>query len=127
VIRDLVATGKPILGICLGHQMPALALGARTVKMANGHRGASHPIKNLVTGRVEITTRNHGFVVDSESLPDGLEPTHESLFDGTLAGLRARGKPVFSVQFHPEASPGPQDSHYLFRTFAKEMADRARA
>ena len=121
VIRELVATGKPIFGICLGHQMLALALGARTVKMANGHRGANHPIKNLDTGLVEITSQNHGFVVDGESLPASVTPTHVSLFDGTLAGLRVEGKPVFSVQFHPEASPGPQDSHYLFRAFAERM------
>ena len=121
VIRKLVATGKPVFGICLGHQMLALALGARTVKMANGHRGANHPIKNLDTGLVEITSQNHGFVVDAESLPASVAPTHVSLFDGTLAGLRVEGKPVFSVQFHPEASPGPQDSHYLFRAFAERM------
>ena len=121
VIRELVATGLPVFGICLGHQMLALALGARTVKMANGHRGANHPIKNLETGLVEITSQNHGFVVDRESLPPSVAPTHVSLFDGTLAGLRLEGKPVFSVQFHPEASPGPQDSHYLFRAFAERM------
>ena len=122
VIRELVAAGKPVFGICLGHQMLALALGARTVKMANGHRGANHPIKNLETGLVEITSQNHGFVVDGASLPASVAPTHVSLFDGTLAGLRVEGKPVFSVQFHPEASPGPQDSHYLFRAFAERMA-----
>ena len=121
VIRELIDTGKPVFGICLGHQMLALALGARTVKMANGHRGANHPIKNLDTGLVEITSQNHGFVVDRESLPASLEPTHVSLFDGTLAGLRLEGKPVFSVQFHPEASPGPRDSHYLFRSFAERI------
>ena len=121
VIRELVATGKPVFGICLGHQMLALALGARTVKMANGHRGANHPIKNLDTGLVEITSQNHGFVVDRESLPASVVPTHVSLFDGTLAGLRVEGKPVFSVQFHPEASPGPQDSHYLFHAFAEHL------
>ena len=125
VIRELVAAGKPVFGICLGHQMLALALGARTVKMANGHRGANHPIKNLETGLVEITSQNHGFVVDAESLPGSVAPTHVSLFDGTLAGLRVEGKPVFSVQFHPEASPGPQDSHYLFRAFAERMAAAA--
>ena len=127
VIRDLVAAGKPVFGICLGHQMLALALGARTVKMANGHRGANHPIKNLGTGLVEITSQNHGFVVDRESLPASVAPTHVSLFDGTLAGLRVEGKPVFSVQFHPEASPGPQDSHYLFRAFAERMTASARS
>ena len=123
VIRELVATGKPVFGICLGHQMLALALGARTMKMANGHRGANHPIRNLDTGLVEITSQNHGFVVDPASLPAAVSPTHVSLFDGTLAGLRVDEKPVFSVQFHPEASPGPQDSHYLFRAFAQHMDD----
>jgi carbamoyl-phosphate synthase small subunit len=121
VIRDLVETGKPVFGICLGHQMLALALGAKTVKMANGHRGANHPIKNLETGRVEITSQNHGFVVDADSLPAGVTATHVSLFDGTLAGLKMEGKPVFSVQYHPEASPGPQDSRYLFENFVAAM------
>jgi len=125
VIRELVESGKPVFGICLGHQMLALALGAKTAKMANGHRGANHPIKNLETGRVEITSQNHGFVVDTESLPAGVKPTHVSLFDGTLAGLRIEGKPVFSVQYHPEASPGPQDSRYLFEDFVKAMEAHA--
>ncbi len=125
VIRDLVASGKPVFGICLGHQMLSLALGAKTIKMANGHRGANHPIKNLETGKVEITSQNHGFVVDAMSLPAGVTSTHVSLFDGTLAGLKVDGKPVFSVQYHPEASPGPQDSRYLFENFvaAMEAAD----
>ena len=123
VIRKLVATGKPVFGICLGHQMLALALGARTRKMDIGHHGANHPIKNLDTGLVEITSQNHGFVVDETSLPAGMTPTHVSLFDGTLAGFRVAGKPVFSVQFHPEASPGPQDSHYLFRAFVAAMEE----
>ncbi|MDA0220960.1 MAG: glutamine-hydrolyzing carbamoyl-phosphate synthase small subunit [Proteobacteria bacterium] len=121
VIRDLVQTGKPIFGICLGHQMLGLALGARTIKMKNGHRGANHPIKNLETGLVEITSQNHGFVVDGDSLPDGLIATHRSLFDGTLAGMKMTNRPVFSVQYHPEASPGPQDSAYLFRQFTTAM------
>ncbi|MBC6440820.1 MAG: glutamine-hydrolyzing carbamoyl-phosphate synthase small subunit [Rhodospirillales bacterium] len=121
VIRDLVASGKPVFGICLGHQMLALALCADTTKMANGHRGANHPIKNLDTGRVEITSQNHGFVVDADSLPAGVSATHVSLFDGTLAGIRVDGKPIFSVQYHPEASPGPQDSRYLFEDFVKAM------
>ncbi len=125
VIREIVETGKPIFGICLGHQMLALALGAKTVKMANGHCGANHPIKNLETGRVEITSQNHGFVVDAKSLPSGVKATHVSLFDGTLAGLKVEGKPVFSVQYHPEASPGPQDSRYLFENFVKAMEGRA--
>jgi len=121
VIRELVGTGKPVFGICLGHQMLGLALGARTVKMKNGHRGANHPIKNLETGLVEITSQNHGFVVDGDSLPQGVVATHVSLFDGTLAGLRMTDKPVFSVQYHPEASPGPQDSSYLFGQFVQAM------
>ena len=118
VIRELIASGKPIFGICLGHQMLALALGAKTEKMHLGHRGANHPIKDLTTGKVEITSQNHGFVVNKDSLPDNIEITHFSLFDGTLAGIAMKNKPVFSVQYHPEASPGPQDSHYLFKRFA---------
>jgi carbamoyl-phosphate synthase small subunit len=121
VIRELLASGLPIFGICLGHQMLALALGARTVKMHLGHRGANHPVQNLESGRVEITSQNHGFVVLRESLPAGLEETHVSLFDGTLEGLRMVDRPVFSVQFHPEASPGPQDSHPLFEQFVNLM------
>ena len=103
----------------------ALALGAQTMKMANGHRGANHPIKNLETGTVEITSQNHGFVVDADSLPAGVSATHVSLFDGTLAGLKVEGKPVFSVQYHPEASPGPQDSRYLFENFVAAMEAHA--
>src|SRR5262245_14806559 len=121
VLRELLASGVPIFGICLGHQLLALALGARTVKMHLGHRGGNHPVQDLESGRVEITSQNHGFVVPRESLPDGLMETHTSLFDGTLEGLRAKGRPVFSVQFHPEASPGPQDSHPLFERFAALM------
>ena len=117
-IRKLVASGVPVFGICLGHQMMALALGAKTVKMEQGHHGANHPVKDLTTGKVEIVSMNHGFTVDRDSLPDGVEETHVSLFDGTNAGLGLRGKPVFSVQHHPEASPGPTDSLYLFQRFA---------
>jgi carbamoyl-phosphate synthase small subunit len=124
VLRDLVETGKPIFGICLGHQMLALALGGRTRKMDKGHRGANHPVKDQLTGNVEITSQNHGFVVDADSFPAGVEPTHTSLFDGSNEGLRVVGKPVFSVQHHPEASPGPQDSHYLFDRFVDFMAER---
>jgi carbamoyl-phosphate synthase small subunit len=121
VIQQLLATGKPLFGICLGHQMLALALGARTGKMHHGHRGANHPVKDLETGKVEITSQNHGFVVLPDSLPAGVVQTHVSLFDGSLEGLRVAGKPVFSVQYHPEASPGPQDSHYLFQRFVDLM------
>jgi carbamoyl-phosphate synthase small subunit len=124
VLRDLIETGKPVFGICLGHQMLALALGGRTRKMERGHRGANHPVQDKLTGKVEITSQNHGFVVDPDSLPDGVEPTHTSLFDGSNEGLRLVGKPVFSVQHHPEASPGPQDSHYLFERFVDFMSER---
>jgi carbamoyl-phosphate synthase small subunit len=117
VIRDILAARVPTFGICLGHQIMALALGARTKKMHMGHRGANHPVKDLVTDKVEITSQNHGFVVDADSLPKGVVATHLSLFDGTLEGLKLDGAPAFSVQYHPEASPGPQDSHYLFERF----------
>ncbi|HLI20176.1 MAG TPA: gamma-glutamyl-gamma-aminobutyrate hydrolase family protein, partial [Stellaceae bacterium] len=121
VIKELVASGKPLFGICLGHQLLALALGGKTKKMAIGHRGANHPVKDLLTGKVEITSQNHGFVVVAESLPQEAEATHVSLFDGSNEGLRLKDKPVFSVQYHPEASPGPQDSHYLFKRFTDAM------
>ncbi len=120
-IRTVLQTGKPVFGICLGHQMLALALGGRTEKMHQGHRGANHPVQDLTTGKVEITSQNHGFVVVPESLPAGVEVTHRSLFDGTLEGIAVTGQPVFSVQYHPEASPGPQDSHYLFARFTALM------
>jgi carbamoyl-phosphate synthase small subunit len=122
VLRQLMATDKPIFGICLGHQLLALALGARTRKMEIGHRGANHPVKDLATGKVEITSQNHGFVVLPETLPAGATVTHVSLFDGSNEGLRLENRPVFSVQYHPEASPGPQDSHYLFDRFVAMMA-----
>src|SRR5262249_5211635 len=112
VIRDLFATGKPVFGICLGHQLMALALGGKTRKMPIGHRGATPPVKDPETGKVEISSQTHGFGVVPESLPPGARPTHVSLFDGSKEGLRLEGKPVFSVQYHPEASPGPHDSHY---------------
>jgi len=121
VIKGLLEAGLPIFGICLGHQLLARALGAKTEKMHLGHRGANHPVKDLATGKVEITSQNHGFVVSRESLPDGVVETHKSLFDGSLEGLRVEGRPVFSVQYHPEASPGPQDSHYLFERFTALM------
>ena len=120
-VRTLIGSGKPIFGICLGHQILALALGASTAKMAIGHRGANHPVKDLETGKVEITSQNHGFAVLRESLPPGVVETHRSLFDGSVEGLRAEGRPIFSVQYHPEASPGPRDAHYLFRRFADMM------
>lgn len=121
MIQGVMDAGKPIFGICLGHQMLSLALGAKTYKMHMGHRGANQPVKDLETGTVEITSQNHGFCVDRDSLPDGVVETHTSLFDGTLEGIRVEGKPVFSVQHHPEASPGPHDSHYLFERFVKLM------
>lgn len=114
----------PVFGICLGHQMLALALGARTIKMNHGHHGANHPVKDLETGKVEITSMNHGFAVDSQTLPEGVAETHVSLFDGSNCGIRVTDRPVFSVQYHPEASPGPQDSYYLFERFAGAMAER---
>lgn len=123
-IKKLVESGLPLFGICLGHQMLALALGGKTVKMHQGHHGANHPVKDFTTGKVEIVSMNHGFAVDAKSLPEGVEETHISLFDGTNCGLRVKGKPVFSVQHHPEASPGPQDSHYLFRRFLNLIREK---
>jgi carbamoyl-phosphate synthase small subunit len=124
-IRKLVESGKPVFGICLGHQMLALAMGARTRKMDQGHHGANHPVKDLTTGKVEIVSMNHGFTVDRDSLPEQVMETHVSLFDGTNAGIALKDRPVFSVQHHPEASPGPKDSLYLFERFAALM-DAAR-
>ncbi len=116
-VRQVVDTGVPVFGICLGHQLLALALGAKTRKMHQGHHGANHPVKDHTTSKVEIVSMNHGFTVDRDTLPEGVEETHVSLFDGTNCGIHIKGQPVFSVQYHPEASPGPQDSHYLFRRF----------
>ena len=121
VIRDIIAKGIPTFGICLGHQMLGIALGAKTVKMHQGHHGANHPVKDLTTGKVEITSMNHGFAVDRATLPPDVTETHVSLFDGSNCGLALRDKPVFSVQYHPEASPGPHDSHYLFDRFVRLM------
>jgi carbamoyl-phosphate synthase small subunit len=120
-IRKLVDSGKPVFGICLGHQMLSLALGAKTIKMDQGHHGANHPVKDLETGKVEIVSMNHGFTVDRAGLPEAVQETHVSLFDGTNAGIRLKDRPVFSVQHHPEASPGPTDSLYLFDRFAALM------
>lgn len=121
MIKDLLAADMPIFGICLGHQMLALALGAKTVKMKHGHHGANHPVRETETGKVEITSMNHGFAVDRDSLPANVIETHISLFDGTNCGIRLKDKPVFSVQQHPEASPGPTDSYYLFERFLKAI------
>jgi carbamoyl-phosphate synthase small subunit len=128
MIRDVLdKTDLPVFGICLGHQMLALALGGKTVKMSHGHHGANHPVKDNDTGKVEITSMNHGFAVDGQSLPEGVIETHVSLFDGSNCGIRIEGRPVWSVQHHPEASPGPQDSYYLFERFATAMAERSKA
>ncbi len=124
VIQDLLKADLPIFGICLGHQMLALAVGAKTEKMHQGHHGANHPVKDHTTGKVEIVSMNHGFAVDSKSLPESVEETHVSLFDGSNCGIALKGKPVFSVQHHPEASPGPQDSHYLFRRFVNLIREK---
>jgi carbamoyl-phosphate synthase small subunit len=127
MIKGVLAADIPVFGICLGHQMLALALGARTIKMNHGHHGANHPVKDIDTNRVEITSMNHGFTVDSQTLPDGVRETHVSLFDGSNCGIAVIGKPVFSVQYHPEASPGPQDSYYLFERFAEAMRKKRTA
>jgi carbamoyl-phosphate synthase small subunit len=125
-IQGVIATGTPVFGICLGHQMLGLAVGATTVKMAQGHHGANHPVKDMTTGKVEIVSMNHGFTVDPETLPAGVTQTHVSLFDGTNCGIAIDGKDVFSVQYHPEASPGPMDSHYLFERFAAAAKKKRR-
>jgi carbamoyl-phosphate synthase small subunit len=126
VIRKIIDSDMPLFGICLGHQLLGLALGGRTIKMPHGHHGANHPVMDYTTGKVEITSMNHGFAVERESLPDTVEETHVSLFDGSNCGIRLKGRPVFSVQYHPEASPGPQDSHYLFIRFVNMMRERRR-
>jgi carbamoyl-phosphate synthase small subunit len=122
MIQEVLTHDIPVFGICLGHQMLALALGAKTIKMNHGHHGANHPVKDLDTGKVEITSMNHGFTVDSQTLPENVKETHVSLFDGSNCGIKLADRPVFSVQYHPEASPGPQDSYYLFERFADAMA-----
>jgi len=121
VIQKIIENNIPLFGICLGHQLLSLAMGAKTSKMHQGHRGANHPVQDLKTKKVEITSQNHGFCVDEESLPDCLEITHRSLFDGTIEGVKVKNKPAFSVQYHPESSPGPSDSYYLFEEFIKLM------
>ena len=124
VIKKLIKSRIPLFGICLGHQLISLALGAKTKKMFQGHRGANHPVKNLETGKVEITSQNHGFEVTEKSIPKDVKITHKSLFDGSIEGIR-KGKNIFAVQYHPEASPGPHDSHYLFREFKKMINQNA--
>jgi carbamoyl-phosphate synthase small subunit len=126
VIRKIVDAGLPTFGICLGHQMLGLALGGKTVKMHQGHHGANHPVKDMTTGKVEITSMNHGFAVDKTTLPRNVAQTHVSLFDDSNCGIALSDKPVFSVQYHPEASPGPRDSHYLFKRFTDLMRTRKR-
>jgi carbamoyl-phosphate synthase small subunit len=124
VIRKLIDSGTPTFGICLGHQMLGIAVGGKTMKMHQGHHGANHPVKDITTGKVEITSMNHGFAVDKDSLPKNVEQTHVSLFDGSNCGIALKDRPVFSVQYHPEASPGPRDSHYLFTRFVELMRTR---
>ena len=122
VIRKVIDSGTPTFGICLGHQMLGIAVGGKTMKMHQGHHGANHPVKDLTTGKVEITSMNHGFAVDKDTLPKNVEQTHVSLFDGSNCGIALKDRPVFSVQYHPEASPGPRDSHYLFTRFVEHDA-----
>ena len=126
IIQKLMKTSIPIFGICLGHQLLALALKAKTKKMKLGHRGANHPVKNLINNKVEITSQNHGFEIIKESLPKNIEVTHKSLFDNCIEGIKLKNRPVFSVQYHPESNPGPQDSHYLFKQFINEVIKNAK-
>ena len=127
VIKQVIDSGVPTFGICLGHQMLGLAVGGKTMKMHQGHHGANHPVKDITTGKVEITSMNHGFAVDKTTLPDNVTQTHVSLFDDSNCGLALNDRPVFSVQYHPEASPGPRDSHYLFKRFTDQMRGRKKA
>jgi len=126
IIKELIKNDLPIFGICLGHQILALTLGAKTKKMKLGHRGANHPVKNLIKDNVEITSQNHGFEIVRETLPKNIEITHKSLFDNCIEGIRLKNKPVFSVQYHPESNPGPQDSVYLFKEFINNMKKNAK-
>jgi carbamoyl-phosphate synthase small subunit len=126
IIKELIKNNLPIFGICLGHQILALALGAKTKKMKLGHRGANHPVKNLIKDNVEITSQNHGFEITRESLPKNIQVTHKSLFDNCIEGIRLKNKPIFSVQYHPESNPGPQDSVYLFKEFINNMKKNAK-
>ena len=126
IIKELIDQNLPIFGICLGHQILALTLGGKTKKMKLGHRGANHPVKNLMHDNVEITSQNHGFEVVKETLPKNIEIPHKSLFDNSIEGIRLKGKPVFSVQYHPESNPGPQDSVYLFQEFINNMKKNAK-
>ena len=126
IIKELIKNNLPIFGICLGHQILALALGAKTKKMKLGHRGANHPVKNLIKDNVEITSQNHGFEIVGATLPKNIEVTHKSLFDNCIEGIRLKNKPVFSVQYHPESNPGPQDSVYLFQEFINNMKKNAK-
>jgi carbamoyl-phosphate synthase small subunit len=127
IIRQVIDEGIPTFGICLGHQMLGIAVGGRTRKMHQGHHGANHPVKDLTTGKVEITSMNHGFALETESLPQHVRETHVSLFDGSNCGIALSDRPVFSVQYHPEASPGPHDSHYLFGRFVDLMRESPRS
>ena len=126
IINELIKKDLPVFGICLGHQILGLALGAKTRKMKLGHRGANHPVKNLIENKVEITSQNHGFEIVKENLPKNIQITHTSLFDNCIEGIRLKNKPVFSVQYHPESNPGPQDSVYLFQKFINNMKKNAK-
>ena len=126
IIKELIKNNLPIFGICLGHQILALSLGAKTKKMKLGHRGANHPVKNLINDNVEITSQNHGFEIVKETLPKNIKVTHKSLFDNCIEGIRLKNKPIFSVQYHPESNPGPQDSVYLFKEFINNMIKYAK-